>query len=84
MSFEAPLGLSTSNHLYAITIKEWYMRTPRKGEYTRFESGAYYHLIISGGFMLTSLFCNHFAHNFIRNRLMFDNRCENDISITDG
>jgi len=51
MSFEAPLGLSTSNHLYAITIKEWYMRTPRKGEYTRFESDAYYHLIISGGFM---------------------------------
>ncbi len=27
------------------------MRTPRKGEYTRFESDAYYHLIISGGFM---------------------------------
>jgi len=22
-----------------------------KGEYTRFESGAYYHLIVSGGFM---------------------------------
>jgi len=27
------------------------MRTPRKWEYTRFESDAYYHLIISGGFM---------------------------------
>ena len=51
MSFEAPLSLPTSNHIYAITVKEWYMKTPRKEEYTRFESDAYYYLIISGGFM---------------------------------
>jgi len=37
-----------------------------------------------GVFMRTSLFCDHFVYNFICNRLIFDNRCENDISITDG
>jgi len=63
MSFEAPLGLSTSNHLYAIkvnmnSIVQFYFISPFNpvwGE-RRF-------------FMLTSLFCDCFANNFICNRL---------------